>query len=81
MNTGIPMADASSLITDDHSDDHSVAVSQTKNDHITCYNESKKELFYMKWLIVDRLTRAKFDIFVKCLKLVLVYRIFCENKP
>ena len=25
---------------------------------LTCFNESEKELFYMKWLIVDRLTSA-----------------------
>ena len=26
---------------------------------LPCYNESEKELSYMKWLIVDILTRAK----------------------
>ena len=25
---------------------------------LTCYNKSETELFYIKWLIVDRLTRA-----------------------
>ena len=34
----------------------------------------------MKWLIVDRLTNARLIIFVKCLKLVLLYKIFCKNK-
>ena len=26
---------------------------------LPCYNESEKELFYKKWLIVDRLTRSR----------------------
>ena len=34
----------------------------------------------MKWLIVDRLTNARLKIFVKCLKLVLLYKIFYKNK-
>ena len=40
-------------LTEDHP---SVPVSQTKNDHtvLLCYDESKLELFYMKWLIVDK---------------------------
>ena len=29
---------------------------------LPCYNESEKELFYMKWLIVDRLTRTRLII-------------------
>ena len=27
--------------------------------HLPCYNESEKEPLYMKWLIVDRLTRSR----------------------
>ena len=47
----------------------------------TCHNESEKELFYMKWLIKDILTRVgKVDVFVKYVMLVLVYRIFYRNK-
>ena len=26
---------------------------------LPCYNENEKELFRMKWLIVDRMTRAR----------------------
>ena len=40
----------------------SVAVSQTKNGHIQLYlgiMKVKKKLFYMTWLTVDRLTRAR----------------------
>ena len=48
---------------------------------LPCHNESEKELFYMKWLIKDRLTRVgKVDVFVKYVMLVLVYRIFYRNK-
>ena len=43
-----------------NSDDHSVAVSQTKNDNILlCCDESEKRTFYTKCLIVDRLTNAR----------------------
>ena len=38
-------------------EDHSVAVNETIA--LPCYNESEKEPFSMKWLIVDRLTRAR----------------------
>ena len=48
---------------------------------LPCHNEREKELFYMKWLIKDILTRVgKVDVFVKYVMLVLVYRIFYWNK-
>ena len=50
------------------------------NTYDSCYNESEKELFYMKWLIVERLISAKL-MALKCLNLVLVYRYFYKNKP
>ena len=30
---------------------------------VPCYNESEKELFYMNWLIADRLTRTRLITF------------------
>ena len=45
-----------------------------------CYNKSEKEFFNMKWLIVDRLTKGPVDVFMKCLKLVLVYKFFYKSK-
>ena len=35
-------------------EDHSAAVSQTKNEH-----EKEKEPFHMKWLIVDIFTKTR----------------------
>ena len=37
---------------------------------LTCYKESEKRTFYMKWLVVNR-----------WVTLVLVYRCFYKNKP
>ena len=45
-----------------------------------CYNKSEKEFFNMKWLIVNRLTKGPVDVFMKCLKLVLVYKFFYKSK-
>ena len=47
---------------------------------LPCYNKSEKELFNMKCLIVDRLTKGPVDVFMKCLKLVLVYKFFYKSK-
>ena len=50
---------------------------------LTCYNESEEELFYMKWLILDRLTinNGQVGVFVKCPGVVPAYKIFYKNKP
>ena len=54
MNIGIPVVNASSSITENHS-----VKSNEEWPYIAlpCYNESEKEHFYMKWLIVNRLKR------------------------
>ena len=57
---------------------------------LPCHNESEKEILYMKWLIVDRLTRAMLTSLWNVMwniivKLVLLYRfgvhvIWCVTK-
>ena len=64
MNTEVPIADASSSIKylKDYRRPSSNCKSNEEWPHVAlrCYNESKKELSYMKRLIVDRLTRSRF---------------------
>ena len=59
MNTGIPIADASWFkYLQVYRRPFSTSKSNEKWTHVTLtfYNESEKP-FYMKWLIMDRLTR------------------------
>ena len=46
------------------------------------YNERQIELFHMKIKIENcgEINRALVNVFVKCLRLVLVYRLSCNNK-
>ena len=46
---------------------------------LPCYNESEKELFYYV-VNCGKINKGQVDVFVKCLKFILVYRIFYESK-
>ena len=56
-------------------EDHSAAVSQTKNEHEKD-NEKEKE-----YEIVNSWYKNQVNNFVKCLKLVLVHRMLYIEKP
>ena len=62
MNTGIPMGDAIWVIIYKITEDHfSSCKPNEEQPHtvLACYNKRKRRTFYTKWLIVDRLTRAR----------------------
>ena len=74
---GIPVVNASSSITENHS-----VKSNEEWPYIAlpCYNESEKEHFYMKWLIVNRLKRPSW-CFCEMSEVGSNVQSFYKNKP
>ena len=65
-------------------EDHPVALSQTKNEHIQLYlviMKVKKKSFLDEIVNSGYNNKGQVDKFVKCLKSFLVYRTFYKNKP
>ena len=50
---------------------------RTRLQHASLYNYTERqiELCHMKWFNCEHIYRVLFDIFVRCLRLVLVYRL------